>query len=194
MKKTLLNIIVFAFTIGMLPGCSSVNLNDQEAQDLIVKTLNLPQKFRQDVSGNGIDFLGEGRYYPILERAGYLTSKGNWLYGYELHVTNKGRPYYMGEGERDTQGHRKLMFKTFDIDFDKITGIAINKEQKTATIRFTLKAINITPIGRLLEKNIDNPRPGELVFKKFDNGWQLEFEQNKSAVKLVQEIFWSKRN
>src|ERR1035437_9380728 len=186
----LLTIIITILTSITFTNCSQVKLSDQEAQTLIVKTLNLPQRFREDVSGNSIDFLGEGRFYPKLEKAGFITASGNWLYGYKLHVTEKGKPYYMGVGKKDSQGNKTLMFKTFDIDFNGITGIAINKEQETATIRFSLIATNVTPVGRLLGKNIDSPQNGELIFKKFDNGWQLASGQNKTGTDLVKEIFW----
>ena len=91
-------------------------------------------------------------------------------------------------------GTATLSFKTFDIGFNDISGIALDKDQQTATVRFTIKAINITPVGRLLEQNVDAPRSGELVFKKFDKGWQLQSNQNISSVDLVKQIYWPNRN
>ncbi len=41
----------------------------------------------------------------------------------------------------------------------------------------------------MTERNITNPRNGELIFKKFDNGWQL-VDNTKPALTLVRQIFW----
>lgn len=80
----------------------------------------------------------------------------------------------------------------------KITGISIEKESQIATVRFTLKATNITPIARTLSRigyikySLDNALSGELIFKKFNNGWQLHSDQNKSSNEIVNEILKGK--
>jgi len=168
----------------LLTNCNRINLTDQEAKGLIIKTLNLPQKFNTKVSRNDM------RTLISLERAGLIYKKGGFFSGYMVYATDKGKPYLIGEETEHMYGKNVLKFKSFEIDFNQITGIAINKEQQTATVRFSLKAINITPIGRATERNIDDFRNGELVFKKFDNGWQLESDQNKSSIDIVKKIWW----
>jgi hypothetical protein len=92
------------------------------------------------------------------------------------------------------QNYNVYKFKTNDIDFDQITGISIDKETQTATVRFTLKSTNVTPVALSLKSegyikySLDNSIPGELIYKKFDNGWQLESNQNKSSNEMVNEI------
>ena len=185
MKTTIVRIGLLLLTIIIFSSCSQINMTDQEAQALIVKTLNLPQNFRVAIDTRNYERCS------TMEREGYITvmGQGMWVAAdHHLSVTEKGRIYYLGEGEKTWLMSNTLLFRTFDIDFDRIGGIAINKEQQTATVRFSLKAINITPVGRLLLNNIDNPKNGELVFKKFDTGWQLASGQNKSGSELVREI------
>jgi len=161
--------------------------------ELIVKTLKLPQEFKREINAANYDSYGKQHPCYKLQREGYITMSrhGAWL-DYDLSVTEKGSRYYLGEGKY-RNGSNTLLFKTFDIDFNEIIGIAFNQEQRTATIRFSLKAINITPIGRILENNIDNHQNGELVFKKFDTGWRLAYGQTISRTELVREIFWSQK-
>jgi len=179
-------------TVIALTGCNQVKLEDQEARNLVVSTLGLPQKFTEEVNANSMDPLGSGRKCQALEDAGFIYKTGNWIYGYNLFCTDKGKPFLIGQGKEMMQGKNTLKFQAFDIDFNQITGIAINKEQQTATVRFTLKATNVSPISRTLEKNIDNPRNGELVYKKFDKGWQLASDQNKTGTDMVREIWWGR--
>lgn len=193
MKKSLFlfTLVFFASLIFIFSSCNNVKLTNQEAQSLVTKTLNLPQKFSKAVPANW-------NFEPVgkLEREGYVSKYGVGyiVQHYRLNILDKGKPYYMGTQGKDSEGEDIPIFKSFDVDFNEITGIAINKEAQTASVRFSLKAINITPIGNLLEENINNPRNGELVFKKFDNGWQLESDQNKSGVEFVKEIWWGRRN
>lgn len=186
---TVLLLIVFSL---LFASCGEkIDLPNQEAQALVEKTLNLPQKFRSEI--NGTNYSRNATNHPCtkLEKAGYILVHTSWGYPYHtISATEKGNQYYLGEGE-SSNGNNTLLFKTIDVGFGEITGIAIDEEQKTATVRFTLKAINITPIGRILENNIDNPRNSELVFKKFDNGWQLA-DQNISGTEFVRSVFWPK--
>jgi len=188
----LLKTTLFILTISLLQSCNQITLDKQEAQTLIVKTLNLPQKFHEEANANSNDPWGAGGRFYTLEKAGFVAKNGNWIYGYKIYATEKGKPYVIGEG-KDNTGNKTLKFKGFDIVFNEINGIAINKEQHTATIRFSLKADNISPIMRVLEKDIDGIKMGELVFRKFDTGWQLESNLNKSSVEMVMEIWKGKR-
>jgi hypothetical protein len=187
-------LIVVVLTVGLFSNCSQINLSNQEAQALIVKTLKLPQRFTEEINANSPDLFGAVRKYQKLEEEGFVYKSGDFADGFTLSATDKGQPYLIREGKSTWNGKNTLIFQAFDIDFDQVSGIAINKEQQTATVRFSLKATNVSPISRLLEENIDNPRNGELVFKKFDTGWQLANDQNKSDVDFVREIWWGSSN
>jgi len=191
-NKFNITVTILLLSVIALSSCNKFKLEDQEAKNLVISTLNLPQKFTEEVNANTMEPLGSGRKCQILEDAGFIYKEGNWIYGYNLYCTDKGKPYLIGEGKEHMQGKNTLKFQAFDIDFDQITGIAINKEQQTAIVRFTLKATNVSPISRAVEKNIDNPRSSELVYKKFDKGWQLASDQNKSGIDLVREIWWGR--
>lgn len=191
MKNNLLFIalsIAIAFT-----SCNQVKLDTNEAEGLIKKTLELPKSYRYDVGwGQGVSMWGAGGKLDALQNDGLITWhdepngwEANILY---VNVTEKGKPYFMGKNGN------VYSFKIHDIDFNQITGVSIEKETKTATVRFTLKATNITPIALALNKeryinySLDNPLNGELVFKLFDNGWQLLSNENKSSGEMVNQI------
>lgn len=193
-KKNYYSVLLILMFSLLFAACGEkIDLPNQEAQVLVEKTLNLPIKFRSEITGTRYHWDKENDPSYKLEQEGYITVYVDWTYfsdpSYRLSVTEKGNQYYLGEG-KSRRRDNALLFKTFDVGFNEITGIAINKEEQTATVRFSLKAINITPIGRILENNIDNPRNGELVFKKFDNGWQLATDQNMSGTEYVRSIFW----
>jgi len=180
------NVIILILII--FSGCNQIKLTNEEAQKLIIKELSLPQKFAKNVSANWSSDADK------LVKEGFMYRKevGFIVLHYRGYITEKGKPFYLGKNGKDNELEDVFNFKTFDADFDAITGIAINKDDQTATVRFTLKPINVTPIGTLIEENINNTRNGELVFKKFDNGWQLAKDQNKGGTELVKEIWWGK--
>lgn len=67
---------------------------------------------------------------------------------------------------------------TSSIDFDEITGIIIDEQNKIATIDFTCKRIGITPFGAdsgLKEGEIINKK---VNMQKYDDGWRFVFESN----------------
>ena len=87
--------------------------------------------------------------------------------------------------------YNTLIFQGYRIDLGDVTGIAVYKKQQIVLIRFYLKATNITPISEALHDNINTVRNSELIFKKFNNGWQLASENNKSKDDLLRNIWWS---
>ncbi len=74
------------------------------------------------VAGTG----GFGDVSGELEQAVYLTKSDSCLYGYSLSVTDMGKQYLVGTGNDPMYGTSALTFKTLDIYFGAITGIAIN--------------------------------------------------------------------
>lgn len=190
MKNTLL-IIALLITIT---SCNQVKLENNEAEGLIKKTLELPKTYRRDVGwGSGVSMFGASGPLDALKSNGLITYNIEYHGAFSdpslyLTTTEKGKPYYLG------QNSNVYMFKIHDIDFDQITGISVDKETKTANVRYTIKATNVTPVARALSSNgyieysLDNPLNGELIFKKFDNGWQLQSDQNKSSSELLNQI------
>ena len=186
-------IIVIILIINLLTNCNQLKLENQEAKQLIIKALNLPQSYRKDIgsftSSTPLDELqNEGLINYSFTYWGINTDLN-------LNATEKGKPYYLGQDSKTGN----YMFKTNDIDFNEITGIAVNKDQQTATIRFSLIATNVTPVAKALKRvnwisyDINAPINGELVFKKFDNGWQLQSEQNESSIDLLNKIIMPSR-
>ena len=186
MKRLLIPVLLIM--AGMqIESCNDVKLSDDDAKALVIKTMNLPkhntfmvERRRSMMSG----FVIQG-----LEQAGLVTERQLTQDEFmsdqsripnDLTITEAGKSSFINQ---DNSGY---YFKTYDEEFDRITGILINKEQKTATVRFTTKATNVTPAAIALSKtdagfsgkkiisiNLENPTDHELVFKKFQNGWQL---------------------
>src|ERR1035437_2813544 len=191
MKKTKL-IFMLLISVAFL-SCNQVKLDNNEAGDLIKKILELPKSYSEDIglgwgATSWLDALQEdGLIIYNIEYHGAFSDPSLYLF-----PTDKGKPYFLG------QSSNKYKFKTNDISFDQITGISIEKESQIATVRFTLKATNITPIARTLSRikyikySMENPISGELIFKKFDNGWQLQSDQNKSSNEIVNEMLKGK--
>lgn len=199
MKNTVLIFVTIANAI--VTSCTQIKLSNDEAKSLIVKSLKLPVSFRHDINkrpsmGSGFELDGL-RNARLITGSEYLDSRRL----IEIQITEEGKSCYLGENDN------VYMFKTNDIDFDQITGISINKEEQTATVRFTIKATNATRAAYALSQtdagfsgkkyinySLDNPLSGELVFKKFDNGWQLLSDQNKSSSDLLNQILDSNPN
>lgn len=195
------SILIFAtIALAILFGCNQTKLTNDEAKVLIIKTLNLPVTYRHDI--NKRPSMGSGFELDGLRSAG-LIAGSEYLdvnRPIEIQITETGQSSFMGEN------NNAYMFKTNDIDFDQITGISINKEEQTATVRFSLIAKNATIAAYALAKtdrgfsgkkyinySLINPLNGELAFKKFDNGWQL-LEQGKSSSDLLNQILDSDAN
>lgn len=166
--KTIVNALkIFVFTVIVINivGCNQVKLSDKEAKELIIKELTLPLK----INKNSCEYIG---YVNDLSKNGYLSltpSVGLMPY---VEVTEKGKPYLVSV-ETGDWGRKDYIFHCFDIDFNAIEGISVNKEQQTAIVRFSFKSTNITPVGEIIYKHINKKKIYELVFQKFDNGWQI---------------------
>ena len=189
MKKAIILFLLSAFL--MISGCNQLSLNNIEAEGLIKNILELPKSYREDI---GLGF-GASTWLDALQNDGLITYhieySGPWNTYLYLNPTENGNSFYLGVDPQNSNIHR---FKTNDIDFDQIIGISVSKESQTATIRFSLKATNITPVASSLKRvgrikyPLDLPISAELVFKKFDSGWQLLSDQNKSSNELVNQF------
>ena len=186
MKNQFRYIYLITFSVFFL-NCNQIKLTNEEAKLLVIKTLNLPQSFNQNITGNSMAS-------NVLEANGFITKTGFWLYGFSIHPTKKSKPYIVSTSKEPMYGTNTINFRVFDIELNEITGIAINKDEGTAIVRFSLKASNITPIGMIVEPNINTPKSGELLYKKFDTGWQLLNEQNKPSLDLLRKMLWPNRN
>jgi len=180
------------FTLAF-SSCNQVRLDNNEAEELIKKTLELPKSYSYCVGwGQNASMWGAASKLDALQNDGLITwqdEPNGWeeriLY---LEPTEKGKPFLIRKNGNE------YTFKIHDIDFDQINGISIDKNSQTATVRFTLKSTNVTPIARSLSSggfikySLDNLLNGELIFKKFDNGWQLQSDQNNTSNEIVNKL------
>lgn len=174
-----LKLIVILLLSVAFTNCDQVKLADREAQNLIEQSLNLPKKFSTAV------YSADATSLDLLLADGVITggrvNNNNNRENY-IEISDACKQYNLGE--TTNMGNKDYVFKTYDIEFANIDGISINKENKTALVRFTIKFTNITPFARSLVKSrswnlkiyrdLDNPIRGELNFRKFDSGWQID--------------------
>lgn len=193
MKKTIY-LTILLFSTNIYTSCNQTTLTNEEAKALIKKDLGVPVSFHQDLTKQATifsaDILNVLRTEGLVNGPRYVDVNTP----IQIEITEKGQSSFVSEEDS------YYRFKTNDIDFDQITGISVNKEDQTATVRFTLKATNVTPAAIALSKqtigysgnkyipyNLETPINGELVYKKFDNGWQLQ-NQDKAGSQLLDFI------
>jgi len=201
MKKY--NLVIIYVIVILFTSCNRTSLNNDEASRLIRESLKLPHQNSQSV--------GMGSYeIAPLKNEGYIEvsydKRDPWNQKMILEITAKGQPYYLGKIDKQYHG-ADYYFKTSDIDLNDINGISVDNESKTAIVRFTLKVTNTTPIADIMINLINRQAmndvifpakkyyppqnemiEGELVFKKFDNGWQLNSEQNNSNNYVIKRL------
>lgn len=190
--KKMKGIIVIFLTISfaILTSCTKVKLSNNEAERLVKSSLNLPM-------------LCEAAFYdsdcrPLISQGILL---GNDLYN--LQVSEEYKKYFSQKLERKGRyPMSQYRFKAYDIDLDAITGLSVDKESETAIVRFSLKVANATPFVnnarffaiRNFESdvseniNTNSKFNGELRFRKFDTGWQLESSPSQGYSSILESI------
>lgn len=184
-----LKISILALLSLILSNCNQIKLEKEEARALVEKTLGVPAVLNLQLGA-------DKRMADLLQQNGLLTCEWEWedrfgmhSYDYKFECTEKGKPYYNGSNS----------FRACDMILGTIDGISINKEDQTAIIRFSLVATEITPVAFALENTkylgykLTGGIEGELVYKKFDTGWQLQSGNDKSEIQLLNEILSSKK-
>lgn len=190
---------LFTWTSGIfliiLMSCNTVTLKEQEAQNLVSQTLNLPKSISIAIGSSSFTEQDKMHYYYALLNQGFLYPAENSFWAPKLEVNaDKSAPYYIGKDGNE------FVFKKFDIGLGSIQSISIDKEEKIARVAFTLKYINIPPYTQEAEAksknythiNLNNSVLGELEFKKFDKGWQLKDNSKTSEELLLFEILKNK--
>ena len=191
MKKIISTYIV----ITLFTACTS-GLSHTEAEGLISKVIGLPKTYIHTVYNK--KRLCWGSDLTQFGNDGLITfdTHHSWEERIDVFVTAKGKPWYVGKNSKGWQ------FKMYRIVFGSVTGISMNESKTIATIRFTLKADGITPFARSLangpgpcntspaiEFDLDKPVNSELIFRKFDTGWQLDEEASgKNLEELMNNI------
>jgi hypothetical protein len=195
MKKLILISLTISFVI--LTSCNNVKLSNSEAESLVKTSLNLPMLCEAVFSGG----IYGGDYQQLINQA---ILSGNDYMNLEI---NEGDKEYFTRKINTGYGRVQYRFKAYDIDLDNITGLSVDKNTSTAIIRFTLKVTNPTFFmnnggyfrienfeNDISENiNIDSKFNGELRFRKFDTGWQLESSPSQGYSTIL-ESFIRQRN
>lgn len=183
--KQILFIFLFALvgvlTIGSTTHTPAPPLSHAQAKVLIVKALGTPILFRHYIPLRKTMCWGADiRSFQRKELIYYVDDRED-IYNFFLKINSEYAQWYMGQDENGCK------LKLYDIVFSGITGIATNPSTNVATVRFSLKATNISPFARCLVNvkigcterkyipfDLDTPINGEMTFRKFDTGWQLD--------------------
>lgn len=184
--------LILPLTFSIL-ACNKTKLSNSEAKNLIEKSLNLPQKFCIQLDYLSHAKQNEVSYITTLSEMGYLNYEFNTIYnrislGSNPQLGNQANQYVLERKNIGTDNWQ-IVFKTFEVVLGEIDGIAINKESKTASIRFSLKIVNAAPYVQKAEDNINinNPIRCELLFKKFDTGWKIE-KSSEEPIKILRSL------
>jgi len=171
-------------------SCSQISLSDKEGKELIVNTLKLPLKLNREIEISHSPLRAD----EITERLtanGYLKKSTLGMSTY-YDLTEKIKPYLISSKPSLLGHYYKLT--SFNVEFNKIEGILLDKTKQTATIRFSLIAKNVPPIYLLLNEGgfsvFKEIRNYELVFQKFDKGWQLSTDENNDNVMKISGSNW----
>jgi len=196
MKKLvfILSAFMFVFT-----SCQN-NLSRDKAKKQIISAFNypsavkysLPKEFTKDwnTQGRGVTInLGEDELekktqamesFKIanlinFEEIPQSEETSSWLLGTTIRTWTLVRVSLTDEGKKhliEDDGSNYIV-KIWEVDFDDITGIKENKQQKVATVLFNIKNKNITPFGEVFnDKN--NTSLMTAYFSLFDDGWRLD--------------------
>lgn len=199
--KRILTICIFSI-VGLLSTSGTTRipppgLDHTLAKSLISKALKLPRPYRHYLPARKT--MCWGNDVEQLQKDGLLTytDDPNNIYNFSIKVDPMFAHMYLGQ---DAEGYH--MFQLYDIVFGSITGVSTDPNTQLATVRFSLAATNITVFASSLSKvrvgcsgrpyipfKLYAPINGELVFRKFDTGWQLESMQNKGAYDILKEIY-----
>lgn len=172
-------------------GCSK-NLSRGQAEDIIIKHLNLPQSetaqfdvlyVEGDIPWNLTriskeeenmlnSFSNKGlvniKKIPhntdIPGPMGGVIATQHWT-TIKAELTNEGRKYLVQENKD------KYTVKTCEITFGEVTGIQIQEQFKVAEVNYTLKREKITPFGINISQN---PINCTATFSLFDDGWRIK--------------------
>lgn len=165
-SKIILLLISFMFLLSFT-SCDKYKLTTEEATDIISKT-ELYESYAF------IDLKIFDLNAQKLQNAGYLNLINPANQIFKIEPTSKGKEYFLGEQKNENT----FRFKLFTETFDKVIGIAIDKEKGTAIVKYSTR-INNTPIGETLSKT-GKSQTLEVEFKKFDTGWQVEIPVNNA--------------
>ncbi len=174
------------FFLIALTGCGGLNLSEQDAQTLVKSSKSLPHDYPVIIRNSS----DNEAILNLLQQNGLITWKFKWGNDYnghsfdcDIYPTDKGKGFFLGKSQQ--QGElgimfENYMFKGYTMDFNQIVGISVNKENQTATVRYSQKATQVSPFAQLLANNtkfISQPLTSDItedvIFKKFDTGWQL---------------------
>jgi hypothetical protein len=178
-------IILLAFIIPMLWGCSSDKLSRGKAGEIIKNSVQFPfeSTFLDNspiVGTNGE--LPDGASPIIYKMTIFFTEKkllkvinqrydGNWYY-WRLDFTEDGLKYAAPDRNSNT------IAKLCEYTFNEVTGVQINDQTKVATVEYSVKRTGWTPFGLEYKKEYPARFPDILsglraTFQKYDDGWRL---------------------
>ena len=179
-------IFIIGVSVLFLSCGQKTNLSNAEAEALIKKELNLPHDYDIKI----LSHTEKEDYFNRLQQNGLISWKYKWddnashSFECEIEVLDKGKPYFVDKSSKNNPYPNMdlyyFTFKGYTTELNSIDGISMNNEDKTATVRYTLKVINISPFAEALENtefvqhSLKSPIKGEMVFKKFDTGWQIK--------------------
>lgn len=172
MKKLLLIILI----AGSIAGCSSKELNRQQASRIIRQEMQYPKVVDYDIycsdpamARKVIEAGLEEQGLVTVQRTQKLQDVGKPL----ITFTDKAKPYLLPTTEKDKK-YEIQKVKIGDEEFVNVTGIQMSEGNKNAVAEYATAYKNVNGFSSLTHKDYNKPDTHKAYFALYDDGWRLE--------------------
>lgn len=171
--KKLTFIILIA---GLLAGCTSKELNREEAFRIIKQEMQYPKVVDYDIFCSDpamlkkvIDAGLEERGLVTVQRTQKFKDIGKPL----IEFTEKAKPHLLPTPEKDKKTDIQKV-KIADEELVEVTSIQTTAGGKQAVAEYTTAYKNVSGFSSLTNKDYNQPDTHKAYFALYDDGWRLE--------------------
>ncbi|MDQ6812812.1 MAG: hypothetical protein M3040_03600 [Bacteroidota bacterium] len=173
MKKS---ILFFTLCSALIAGCTSKELNREEAFKLIKQGKRYPRVLDYDLycgdpehAKKVLDAGLEAQGLLTVQRTQKLREIGSPL----IHFTKKAQGYFLATPESDKSSNIQKL-KLADEELVEVTGIKTGQSGKDAVVEYSTTYKNLTPFSVLVPTNFKQGPMHNANFTLYDDGWRLE--------------------
>lgn len=165
---------VLGLAILLLTSCSQPKPNKEEAATTIRAAKNYPKAYEYEINMTDpasarklLDAGLEAEGLVTVDKTQKLKDAGKPI----VHFTEKAKPYLI---RIDEKYDNVQVVKVADMDLGEVTGIQLEKDNKNATVEYTVIYKNITPFAKLMKRDLSKKETQRATLSYFDTGWKLD--------------------
>lgn len=186
-------ILLSAFFISAMAisGCDTNSLTRRAAEKIINEQFHFPETIylylgegeagmRMEILSDNTDGelrsrvrLGSGvGILPVLDSLGYID-----VHQSKILLTRQGKAVFQKVVRKDSEKKNWWRTPLIQYGIKEITGIALEGDNVTATVEYTLHLYDKTPIAVLIERYLeldDGEENSAVPMRKYDDGWRIE--------------------